>query len=192
MHLEDDGFERAAGRFEAPVTSLVGDYEEAVEDYEEPVEEAFRVAPTRGVYLLPNLLTTGALFCGFYALIASMKGDFYSGAVAIFVAMAFDGLDGRVARLTNTTSTFGAEYDSLSDMVSFGVAPAILMYNWALSDAGKLGWVSAFCTRRVWHYALRVSIFSERPRILVFSQDWPVQWQREWWLAVCGLDDRMN
>ena len=134
---QDDDFERAAGQLEAPLTSLVGDYEEA-DDSESPV------MPSKGVYLLPNLFTTGALFCGFYAVIAGMQGDFYSGAVAVFVAMVFDGLDGRVARLTNTTSAFGAEYDSLADMVSFGVAPALLMFNWALAGAGKLGWVAAF------------------------------------------------
>jgi CDP-diacylglycerol--serine O-phosphatidyltransferase len=135
---DDDEFERAAEQIEDSITSLVGDYEE-----DAAVESLSRRGP-KGIYLLPNLFTTGALFAGFYAVIAGMKGDFYAGAVAIFVAMVFDGLDGRVARLTNTTSAFGAEYDSLSDMVSFGVAPALLMFNWALADAGKLGWVAAF------------------------------------------------
>ncbi|KAA0874282.1 CDP-diacylglycerol--serine O-phosphatidyltransferase [Nitrincola tapanii] len=100
--------------------------------------------PHRGVYLLPNLFTTGALFSGFYAVIASMNGQFEAAAIAIFVAMLFDGLDGRVARLTNTQSAFGAEYDSLADMVSFGVAPALVAFNWALADLGKLGWFAAF------------------------------------------------
>jgi len=98
----------------------------------------------RGIYLLPNLFTTAALFCGFYAIVQAMEGDFMRAAIAIFVAMVLDGLDGRVARLTNTQSAFGAEYDSLSDMVSFGAAPALVMYEWALRDLGRLGWVAAF------------------------------------------------
>ncbi len=98
----------------------------------------------RGIYLLPNLFTTGALFSGFYAIVTSMNGDFVNAAVAIFVAMILDGLDGRVARLTNTQSDFGAEYDSLADMVSFGVAPALVAFSWALQDLGKVGWVAAF------------------------------------------------
>ncbi|MGB2130873.1 MAG: CDP-diacylglycerol--serine O-phosphatidyltransferase, partial [Marinobacterium sp.] len=98
----------------------------------------------RGVYLLPNLFTTGALFSGFYAVVAGMNGQFEAAAIAIFVAMLLDGLDGRVARMTNTQSAFGAEYDSLADMVSFGVAPALVAYNWALVDLGKLGFFAAF------------------------------------------------
>ena len=135
--FQEDDFERAAEQIEAPLTSLVGDYEESE-------GSAPSTTPSRGIYLLPNLFTTGALFAGFYAVIAGMQGDFYAGAVAVFVAMVLDGMDGRVARLTNTTSAFGAEYDSLADMVSFGVAPALLMFNWALADLGKLGWVAAF------------------------------------------------
>lgn len=98
----------------------------------------------RGIYLLPNLMTTLALFAGFYAVIAGMNGQFMQGAIAIFVAMVFDGLDGRIARMTNSSSAFGAEYDSLADMVSFGLAPALLLYQWALNDYGKLGWLIAF------------------------------------------------
>ena len=98
----------------------------------------------RGIYLLPNLFTTGALFSGFYAIVQAMNNRFDFAAVAIFIAMVLDGLDGRVARLTHTQSEFGAEYDSLSDMVSFGVAPSLLMYEWALKDLGKLGWFAAF------------------------------------------------
>jgi len=98
----------------------------------------------RGIYLLPNLFTTGALFAGFYSIVQAMNGRFEHAAVAIFIAMVLDGLDGRVARLTHTQSAFGAEYDSLSDMVSFGVAPALVMYVWALKDMGKLGWIGAF------------------------------------------------
>ena len=98
----------------------------------------------RGIYLLPNLFTTGCLFAGFYAIVASMGGRFEAAAIAIFIAMVMDGLDGRVARLTNTQSAFGAEYDSLADMVSFGLAPALVVYVWLLSDLGKLGWLAAF------------------------------------------------
>jgi len=98
----------------------------------------------RGIYLLPNLFTTAALFGGFYAVLASMNGDFEKAAIAIFVAMVLDGLDGRVARMTNTQTAFGAEYDSLSDMVSFGLAPALVVYQWGLSDLGKFGWMAAF------------------------------------------------
>jgi CDP-diacylglycerol---serine O-phosphatidyltransferase len=98
----------------------------------------------RGIYLLPNLFTTAALFAGFYAIVQAMNQQFEQAAVAIFVAMVLDGLDGRVARLTRTQSAFGAEYDSLSDMVSFGVAPALVMYEWALKELGRIGWVAAF------------------------------------------------
>jgi CDP-diacylglycerol---serine O-phosphatidyltransferase len=98
----------------------------------------------RGIYLLPNLFTTAALFAGFYAIVQAMNGRFDHAAIAIFVAMVLDGLDGRVARLTKTQSAFGAEYDSLSDMVSFGAAPALVVYEWALRSMGKLGWIAAF------------------------------------------------
>lgn len=98
----------------------------------------------RGIYLLPNLLTTAAMFSGFYAVTAAINNRFELAAVAIFAAMVLDGLDGRVARLTNTTSEFGAQYDSMSDLISFGVAPALVMYVWSLSALGKLGWVAAF------------------------------------------------
>jgi CDP-diacylglycerol--serine O-phosphatidyltransferase len=98
----------------------------------------------RGIYLLPNSLTTAALFAGFYAIVQAMNQRFEQAAIAIFVAMVLDGLDGRVARLTHTQSAFGAEYDSLSDMVSFGAAPALVMYEWALKGLGKLGWLAAF------------------------------------------------
>ncbi len=98
----------------------------------------------RGIYILPNLFTTGALFAGFYAIVQAMNGAFDHSAVAIFVAMILDALDGRVARLTHTQSEFGAEYDSLSDMVSFGVAPSLVIYEWALKPLGKWGWLAAF------------------------------------------------
>ncbi len=98
----------------------------------------------RGIYLLPNLFTTGALFAGFFAIVQAMNSKFEIAAVAIFIAMVLDGLDGRVARLTHTQSEFGAEYDSLSDMVSFGVAPSLVIYEWALKGMGKWGWFAAF------------------------------------------------
>lgn len=98
----------------------------------------------KGVYLLPNLFTTGALFSGFYAVVAAMNGVYENAAMAIFVAMILDGLDGRVARMTNTQSAFGEQYDSLSDCISFGVAPALVCYSWALSELGKFGWMVAF------------------------------------------------
>lgn len=97
-----------------------------------------------GIYLLPNLFTTASLFAAFYSLVASMKGQYEAAVVSIFIGMIADGLDGRIARLTNTQSEFGAQYDSLSDMVTFGVAPSILMYNLALNLLGKLGWLVAF------------------------------------------------
>ena len=99
---------------------------------------------SRGIYLLPNAFTTGALFCGFYAIVMAMNLRFEHATWAIFVAMLLDGLDGRVARLTNTQSEFGAQYDSLSDMVSFGAAPALVIYEFALRGLGKLGWIAAF------------------------------------------------
>ena len=115
-----------------------------IDDHEELVSEGGRKVRRRGIYLLPNMLTTGAMFAGFYAVIAGMAGDFSSACVAIIVAMFLDGLDGRVARLTNTQSAFGAEYDSLSDMLAFGVAPGLICFSWALSELGKIGWTAAF------------------------------------------------
>lgn len=133
----DAGGEQAAG---SPASRL----DLLVDEHEEEVSENGRTVRRQGIYLLPNLFTTGALFAGFYAVIAAMRGDFESASIAIFFALVFDGLDGRIARLTNTSSKFGAEYDSLSDMVSFGVAPALVMFSWALGGLGKLGWSAAF------------------------------------------------
>ncbi|MFO7746767.1 MAG: CDP-diacylglycerol--serine O-phosphatidyltransferase [Orrella sp.] len=113
---------------------------EIIEESEQDGEKVRR----KGIYLLPNLFTTSALFSGFFAVVAGINGDFTSAAVAIFIAMVLDGLDGRVARMTNTQSAFGAEYDSLSDMLSFGVAPALVAFTWILQDIGKTGWVVAF------------------------------------------------
>lgn len=100
--------------------------------------------PKRGIYLLPNLLTTAALFSGFFAILSAVNGRFEQAALAVFAAMIFDGLDGRVARLTNTQTAFGAEYDSLSDMVAFGLAPGLILYLWVLQPLGKFGWFAAF------------------------------------------------
>lgn len=98
----------------------------------------------RGIYLLPNAFTTGNLFAGFYAIVQAMNGHFDTAAIAIFLAMVFDGMDGRVARLTNTQSAFGEQYDSLADVISFGMAPALVMYVWVLQDLGRWGWLAAF------------------------------------------------
>ena len=119
--------------------SSAGDDSDGVESTPQP-----RSRRRRGIYLLPNLLTTGALFGGFYAILSAMNGKFEAAAVAIFVAMLFDGLDGRVARMTHTESDFGVQYDSLSDMVSFGVAPAVVSFSWMLFTLGKVGWAGAF------------------------------------------------
>jgi CDP-diacylglycerol--serine O-phosphatidyltransferase len=107
--------------------------------------------PPRGIYLLPNLFTTGAMFAGFYAIVAAIGGRYVAAAIAVFIAGIFDGLDGRVARLTGTQSEFGVQYDSLSDLVSFGLAPSLVLYTWSLSSLrefgsawGKLGWAAAF------------------------------------------------
>jgi CDP-diacylglycerol--serine O-phosphatidyltransferase len=115
----------------------------------DPQAEPRRRPP--GIYLLPNLLTTGALFSGFYAIVAAINGQFVPAVTAVFVAGLFDGLDGRVARMTNTQSDFGVQYDSLSDLISFGLAPALVVYMWALAGlreygnfTGKLGWLIAF------------------------------------------------
>ncbi len=97
-----------------------------------------------GIYLLPNLLTTSSLFAAFYSIVASLKAQYEVAVVAIFIGMIADGLDGRIARMTNTQTAFGAEYDSLSDMVTFGVAPALLLYSWGLHELGKIGWLIAF------------------------------------------------
>lgn len=125
-------------------TVLVDEALAFIDDHEELVSEGGMKVRRRGIYLLPNLLTTGAMFAGFYAVIAGMGGDFRAACVAIIVAMFLDGMDGRVARMTNTQSAFGAEYDSLSDMLAFGVAPALICFSWSLSHLGKIGWTAAF------------------------------------------------
>lgn len=136
-----------------------------VPSHSAPVMEELKPKPgiRRGIYLLPNLFTTAALFSGFYAVLAAMQGRFEAAALAIFAGTVLDGLDGRVARLTNTQSDFGAEYDSLSDMVAFGVAPALVVYEWALSGLGKVGWLAAFVYTTA--AALRLARFNTRLRI---------------------------
>lgn len=121
----------------------------------------------RGIYLLPNLITTGALFAGFYAIVAGMNGHFIAAALAIFVAMALDTADGRVARWTRTESLFGAEYDSLSDMVAFGVAPALVAFSWGLNTLGKVGWVVTFVYMAC--AALRLARFNIKSDIESFT-----------------------
>ena len=98
----------------------------------------------RGIFLLPNLFTSLNLFCGFYAVIASIDGNFFAAAVSIIIAGVFDNLDGKIARVTGTTSKFGVEYDSLADVISFGIAPGVTMYLWALKPFGRIGWLAAF------------------------------------------------
>ncbi|HEV2332134.1 MAG TPA: phosphatidylcholine/phosphatidylserine synthase, partial [Gammaproteobacteria bacterium] len=126
--------------------------EVGLDEVEPGVPEAEAEGPRRrGIYLLPNLFTTAGLFSGFYAIVAAMAGKFEPAAIAVFVAMVFDSLDGRVARWTHTESAFGKEYDSLADMVSFGLAPALVMFEWSLHSMvdygnawGKVGWMGAF------------------------------------------------
>ena len=113
-------------------------------DWAGPDQENLGRPRNRGIYLLPNAFTTANLFCGFFAIVQAMNQRFEFAAIAIFVALVMDGMDGRVARMTNTQSAFGEQYDSLTDMVSFGVAPALIAYEWVLKDLGKWGWLAAF------------------------------------------------
>ena len=103
-----------------------------------------KIPRKRGIYLLPSVLATFGMFAGFYSIISSINGEFTIAAISIMIAMMWDTLDGRVARLTNTQSAFGAEYDSLADLVSFGLAPALLVYEWSLYELGRFGWLAAF------------------------------------------------
>jgi CDP-diacylglycerol---serine O-phosphatidyltransferase len=116
-----------------------------------------------GIYLLPNLLTTASLFAAFYSLVSSMQGQYEAAIVAMFIGMIADGLDGRIARLTNTQTEFGAQYDSLSDMVTFGVAPSLLLYHFTLSQLGKFGWLVAFVYTAA--VALRLARFNTQLEI---------------------------
>jgi len=126
-----------AGSLEPEETAPNGQEEESSPP---PAMHKFR----RGVYIVPSLVTSMAFFCGFYAIVASINGDFYRAAWAVILAMIFDGLDGRIARAIGATSDFGVQLDSLSDLMAFGVAPAILMYNWVLQPFGRAGWMAAF------------------------------------------------
>ena len=120
----------------------------------------------KGVYLLPNLVTTGALFSGFYAIIAAMTGKFEGACSAIVIAGFLDALDGRIARMTNTSTEFGVQHDSMSDLVAFGIAPAVLLFSWALADLGKIGWIVAFLY--VCCAAMRLARFNVLPDSKVF------------------------
>ena len=119
----------------------------------------------RGIYLLPNIVTTGALFAGFFAIVAGMNGQYVQASWSIFVAAALDTADGRVARLTNTESDFGKEYDSLSDVVAFGVAPALVTFSWGLSTLGQIGWVVTFIY--IACAALRLARFNTKKRVII-------------------------
>jgi CDP-diacylglycerol---serine O-phosphatidyltransferase len=137
-HSENNGDEKNQHRGSADDLLL------PVDERIEEISEGGKKVRHRGIYLLPNLFTTAALFSGFYAIISGMHGNFENAAIAIFVAMVLDGLDGRVARLTNTSSAFGVQYDSMSDLVSFGLAPSLVIFNWALMPLHKYGWAVAF------------------------------------------------
>ncbi len=156
-------------------------------DYQQERAFAKNRIRRRGIYLLPNLLTTAALFAGFWAIVQAMNGRFDWAAKAMFVAMVLDGLDGRVARLTKTQSAFGAEYDSLSDMVCFGAAPALVVYEWALRAMGT-AWAGPWpsctaCSRRC---AWRASTPTSRSRTSACSRACRAPRRRRWWPASCG------
>ena len=114
------------------------------DDHEEVVSEDGKKVTRRGIYLLPNLLTTASLFSGFFSIVSAINGNFIAAGMALFAAQMLDGLDGRVARLTNSQSLFGAQYDSLCDVISFGLAPAIIVFLWGLDSLGQTGWVFSF------------------------------------------------
>lgn len=145
-----------------PENSLAKDSESVEsESKEKEVKRSREGRLRRGIYLLPNLITSGALFSGFYAIISAMSGSLINASIAIGVAAFLDALDGRIARVTNTESEFGAQYDSLSDMVAFGVAPAVLMFIWILSDMGNIGWMVGFLYMAC--AALRLARYNTQP-----------------------------
>lgn len=146
----DDGERSGAAR---------GD-DETMQGEDAVADDAPRPHRRRGVYLLPNLFTTGVLFSGFFAIVSAINGEFITAAIAVFVAMVLDTLDGRVARMTDTQSEFGAQYDSLSDLVAFGLAPALVVYLWQLHELGNFGWVAAFFFATA--AALRLARFNSR------------------------------
>ncbi len=135
---EESSNEQQSGKA-TPIESLL-----PIDEHVEEVSENGRKVQRKGIFLLPNLFTTAALFAGFYAIVAAVNGDFEAAGLAIFFGQLLDGMDGRIARLTNSQSKFGQEYDSLSDMVTFGLSPALVMFMWCLSGLGKLGWAVAF------------------------------------------------
>lgn len=139
-----DRSRQTGSRIVRPQEDWVDDLED-LDDYESQELHSERPRPrNKGIYLLPNAFTTAALFSGFFAIVNAMNHEFATAAIAIFASLVLDGMDGRIARMTNTQSAFGEQYDSLADMVSFGVAPALVAYEWALKDLGKWGWLAAF------------------------------------------------
>lgn len=148
----------------------------------------------RGIYLLPNLLTTSALFAGFYSIISAMNGDFVRAAIAIFVAQILDGMDGRVARMTHTQSEFGAQYDSMSDNMAFGVAPAILIFQWSLHSLNNLGWVAAFifvagAALRLARFNIQINTVDKKFFVgLASPAGAAILWGSVWALAKSGVD----
>src|SRR5690606_29024527 len=148
QHRRRAGASRAAPFRDRPTPCRAASGADTLASMDEQPQQRPR---SRGIYLLPNLFTTGGLFGGFFAIIAASQGRFEAACVAIFIAAILDGLDGRVARMTNTQSEFGVQYDSLADLVSFGMAPALVMYHWALASLkldgatlGRVGWLAAF------------------------------------------------
>jgi len=167
MTKQDDQSEQAANSKPEEQASLSEEAIQQLDDllpideFEEEVKEGDQVVRKKGIYILPNLFTTAALFSGFYSILSAMQGKYEEAAIAIFMAMIFDITDGRVARMINAQSKFGAEYDSLSDMVSFGMAPAVAMFSWALQPLGKVGFMAAFIY--VAGAALRLARFNTQP-----------------------------
>lgn len=143
LNQDDQSKQNAVSRPEKVVLDQL-DHILPVDELEEEISENGVKVRKKGIYILPNLFTTASLFSGFYAIVASVDGKYENAAIAIFIAMILDMLDGRIARLTNTQSKFGAEYDSLADMVSFGIAPAVSVFIWSLQALGKLGWAITF------------------------------------------------
>ena len=140
----------------------------------------------RGIYVLPNLFTSASLFCGFYAIIAAIQGRYETASVAILISFLLDGLDGRIARFTNTTSKFGTEFDPLADLVAFGVAPAVLAFKWALAPLGRLGWLA--CFMYVICGALRLARFNVQKDNLEtnFFKGLPIPGAASFWVAGIG------
>ena len=160
-----------ASKDKQPLRAITANDQDTGSDEGEHADAADTSLRRKGIFLLPNVITTGALFAGFYAIIAAMNGDFLPAVLAIFIAMFLDTADGRVARITMSESAFGAQYDSLSDMVAFGVAPAVVAFSWGLSSLGQFGWVATFVYRPVPLCAWLGSIL-KAPALI--SLGWPV------------------